>query len=294
VLSLTEKKISKAEQRKLNQQLDEMVTVFIERSQKSALNEHNFEKVRNLINEGAKCKITNEFVETLFNHKFLKSCKNAKMRTEEREDYKRKNVQYLLGDRDTAFQRLKEERPDLYKEGFQIVKDYLEESMKNGKMAYWKALSIHRTNDSGNYDWENIQFLPVKQHQELTSKPQQVITFRDNSIQFSSFPSIRALAEHLQVSEKTIYSRKNMAGLIENNQLAGICYWFDGKAIKSMKKHLKKELEILAKENKSDDYGKKIWKSFLYEILLGIGSYYGFFDEEITERKKPLDYLYEK
>ncbi len=284
----------------LNKKLKELVQTINKISKDQIISQHYYDKVSDLIEKGATCKITKRLAESIFKYKFRMSCRLAEEeRCQKRKGYE--HVEYLLGDRNTAYKRLKKYRPDLYQAGIEIVKAYLEESVKVGRMAQWKALCIHRKNDSGNYDWENIEFLPVEKHRALTSKPQHLIKFTDKGIELMDFPSIRSMADHLKVNDKFIYgSDRNMMGLIKNPQkkakFIGYCFWYDKKTIKKMKKFYNEEFNSIREklESAEKDSVSYHWYSLFYEILLFVGCSYGFHDEEIAERNRPLDYLYEQ
>ncbi len=284
----------------LNKKLKELVQTMNRISKEQVMSRYYYDKFADLIENGATCKITKRLTESIFIYKFRESCRLAEEeRCQKRKGYE--HVEYLLGDRNTAYKRLKKFRPDLYQAGIQIVKDYLEESIKAGRMASWKALSIHRKMDSGNYEWENIDFLPVDEHRKLTSKPQHLIKFTNKGIELMDFPNIRTMAEHLKVSDSFIYNLdRNTMPLIKNPQkkgkLIGYCYWYDKKTIKKMKKLYNEEFNSICEKlySAEKDSISYQWYSIFYEILRFIGCGYGFHDEEIAERNKPLDYEYKK
>lgn len=100
----------------------------------------------------------------IFHYKFLWSCSNAKrVRCGKRETYK--DIQFLLGEERGMVRRLYKYRPDLIEKGISICEGYVRSGFVN---AY--APSMHRKNRTGNYDWNNIDILTVKEHEKESQR----------------------------------------------------------------------------------------------------------------------------
>jgi hypothetical protein len=269
VLSLTneKKELSEQEQRKLNKQLRGVVKVFIEKSEQGLINQHYFEKVRDLINQGAKCRISKEFVEYMFRYKFIDSCRHANdHRCGIKPSYK--HVKYCLGDKETAFERLKENRNDLYKSGLEIVKKFLEDSMKIGAMSFPFAPVIHRMNDEGDYDWDNIQILPRYEHMKLTKKQHYLIKFSNTGINIFKLCT-RSLIQKANISEFEISNYTGKTTVLDNHEKTIL---FDNKTLKDIKRPIKEKLKEYKKSMKehAESSVEYILYNFLYEHLYSI------------------------
>ncbi|MEH7544372.1 hypothetical protein, partial [Neobacillus vireti] len=195
----------KLNKKQLNKALKKFIAKMITRINNDIpVTKYQYQKFRELVEAGAKCKISNELVEAIFSHKFTRSCEASKDYRCGGEKAGYENVKYQLGDKKTAFNRLKEKRPGLYKDGIKIVKVYLEESFKNCKMAYQLAPVIHRRNDTGHYSWGNIQILPRNQHDELAMQKQTLVNFSKDGFEVELIKSMRALSQTLGISAETI------------------------------------------------------------------------------------------
>lgn len=94
--------------------------------------------------------------------KFEKSCSNAKyVRCGKKKGYE--DVQYLLGSHSDVLRNLRKFRPDLRDEGLIIIEKYIE----NGFSQDYAPI-LHRKSDEGHYEWDNIEIMTRKEHDELT------------------------------------------------------------------------------------------------------------------------------
>lgn len=114
-----------------------------------------------------KPKIIERFVTKLFYFKFESSCSNAKyVRCEKKKGYE--NTRFLLGNWSGLIRNLKQNRPDLMETGISICEKYI----RNGFSRDYAPV-VHRKHDQGNYDWDNIEIMTRKEHDELTKRERQ-------------------------------------------------------------------------------------------------------------------------
>lgn len=108
-----------------------------------------------------------QLVTKLFYFKFEGSCSNAKyVRCGRKKGYE--NIEFLLGNWSSLIRKLKQNRPDLMETGISICEKYIRNGFNNDD-----APVIHRKSDSGHYDWNNIEIMTRKEHDELTKLERQ-------------------------------------------------------------------------------------------------------------------------
>lgn len=112
-------------------------------------------------------KARQKLIEKVFFFKFEHSCcNNAKYVRVKRKKKGYENVEFLLGENYFLIRNLKKKRPDLIEKGLKIIEKFIE-----NKMDKKYGLTMHRLGGNGsNYDWNNIDFLPKKEHDELTKQ----------------------------------------------------------------------------------------------------------------------------
>ncbi|MGX2962114.1 hypothetical protein JNUCC23_23225 (plasmid) [Peribacillus sp. JNUCC 23] len=137
------------------------------------LNRKAYETLRDMLTSEAVSldklnKVTrNNVYKKIFYYKFFISCYNARnVRCGRKKGYE--NVQYMLGDERGLIIRLSKNNPQLAIDGINIIKRYIESGFD-----YGYAPCIHRKEDSGHYDWQNIMIMARKDHDQLKVKDQQ-------------------------------------------------------------------------------------------------------------------------